>query len=343
MAEAVARESIEVSHSTDLIAARGAARALAAAIGFDETAREEVALAVSELASNLVKHARGGRLTLTPLARDGRGGIQIETVDSGAGIADVHQALADGFSAAGSLGYGLGAVNRLMDELDITSHQGPGTGTRIVCRRWLRERTGSATICPLAFGAATRPHPHMIENGDAFVIKRWGEHALLGVIDGLGHGQFARRAAETARQYVESHYDQPMEGIFRGVERACRATRGVVMALARFNWGRARLVFASVGNVEARAWGNSEPMNFILRRGIIGANAPLPVVTEHPWDPRYVLVLHSDGLRTRWRWEDFPHLAVASATVAAQQLLRSLAKDDDDATVVVVKGRDDSP
>ena len=109
--------------------------------------------------------------------------------------ADVDQALADGFSTAGSLGYGLGTVNRLMDELDITSYQGPGSGTGIVCRRWLREQPGSATACPLAFGAATRPHPHMAENGDAFVIKQWAESALVGVVDGLGHGQFACRAA----------------------------------------------------------------------------------------------------------------------------------------------------
>lgn len=340
MAEAVTRESIEVFGSSDVLAARNVARTLAAAIGFDETAREEVALAVSELASNLLKHAGGGQLTLTPLAQGGRAGIQIETVDSGGGIADVDQALADGFSTAGSLGYGLGTVNRLMDELDITSYQGPGSGTGIVCRRWLREQPGSATACPLAFGAATRPHPHMAENGDAFVIKQWAESALVGVVDGLGHGQFACRAAQAARQYVETHYDQPLEVIFRGVERACRATRGVVMALTRFDWGRSRLLFASVGNVEARAWGNSEPMNFIVRRGIIGSNAPLPVVTEYCWDSRGVVVLHSDGVRTHWRWADFPDLATASATVVAQQLLRALAKDDDDATVVVVKQRD---
>jgi anti-sigma regulatory factor (Ser/Thr protein kinase)/serine/threonine protein phosphatase PrpC len=316
---------------------------MAAAIGLDETAREEVAIAASELAANLVKHAGGGSLTLMPLVQRGRAGIQIESVDSGGGIADVSQAMVDGFSTAGSLGYGLGTVNRLMDELEVTSHQGSAGGTRIVCRRWFREHALSARPCPLSFGAATRPRPHMTENGDAFVLKRWGESGLVAVIDGLGHGQFARRAAQVARQYVEAHYDQPLEAIFRGVERACRATRGVVMALARFDWGRPLLTFASLGNVEVRVFDNSNPMNFILRRGIIGANAPLPVVTEHPWDPRSVLVLHSDGVRAHWRWEDFPDLAAASATVAALHLLRALAKDDDDATVVVVKGQDDSP
>ena len=110
------------------------------------------------------------------------------------------------------------------------------------------------------------------------------------------------------------------------------------MALARLDWARERLTFASVGNVEYRVFGWCQPVNFIVRRGVIGLNAPDPVVTEHRWEPRHVMVMHSDGLATHWRWEDFPHLQEASATVAAQQLLRRLARDDDDATVVVVKG-----
>jgi serine/threonine protein phosphatase PrpC len=79
-------------------------------------------------------------------------------------------------------------------------------------------------------------------------------------------------------------------------------------------------------------------MNFNVRRGVMGANAPLPVVTRHDWNVDSILVLHSDGLRTNWRWEDLK-LAQVSATVAAQRLLHVLARNDDDATVVVVKGR----
>ena len=175
-------------------------------------------------------------------------------------------------------------------------------------------------------------------NGDAFVIKQWGESALVSVIDGLGHGQFAYRAAQAARQYVERHFDQPLDEIFRGVARTCRATRGVVMGLARFDWGRATLTFASVGNVEARVFGSPEPMNFVYPRGILGLNARRPVVTQQRWVLSNVMVLYSDGLSTHWRWSDFPHLAQASATVAAQELLRAFARETDDATVVVVKG-----
>jgi anti-sigma regulatory factor (Ser/Thr protein kinase) len=340
------REIIEVSCSADESRARGAARAMAGAIGFDETVVEEIAIAVSELASNLSRHTKGGKLVLTRVVNGGRDGIRIESHDTGPGIPDVEEALTDGFSTVGGLGCGLGTLNRLMDEFDIKSQRGSESGTHIVCTRWLHPTGSSSVRCPLSFGAATRSHPITDRNGDAFIIKKEGQFALVGVIDGLGHGQFAQLAAQTARQYVESHCDQPFSAIFRGAGRACRSTRGVVMALARFDWEqdlfgepvRTRLTLASVGNIETRVFGSSESMNFRVRRGIIGLNAPEPVVTEHHWEPNFVMVMHSDGLSSRWRWEDFSELEEAPATVVARRLLLGLAKDNDDATVVVVNG-----
>jgi anti-sigma regulatory factor (Ser/Thr protein kinase) len=326
---------VEVRHESGVGAARRAARTIASTLGFAPTACEEIALAMTELATNLIKHAYGGILTLTPLAGGGRVGLEIESRDDGPGIANVERALGDRFSTAGTRGTGLGAVNRLMDELDITSRR--GSGTRVVCRRWLREHQPRLRPCPLSFGVATRPRPLSQVNGDAFVVRHWAESALAGIIDGLGHGQFAHRAAQTARQYVENHFDLPLDQIFRGVGRACRATRGVVMALARFDWGRDRLAFASVGNISVRVFLRSEPFHFVIRRGVVGLNAPGAVVTEHPWSADQVLVLHSDGVATHWDWKDFPGWADRPAAVMAQELLRAKAKDEDDATVIVVK------
>ena len=328
-------QTIDVLHSSNVGAARRAARALAESLGFDSAACDEIALAMTELATNLIKHAGGGRLTLTPLADGGRIGLEIESRDSGPGIADVEQALGDRFSTAGTRGTGLGAVNRLMDDLDITSER--GRGTRIACRKWVRRHPGRIRLCPLAFGVATRPRQRGADNGDAFVVKQWAESALVGIMDGLGHGQFAHCAAQAARQYVESHFDRPLDQIFRGTARACRATRGVVMALARFDWGQGRLTFASVGNIEVRVFPGSTPFPFSIRRGVIGLNAPNALVTEHRWPPDHLLVLHSDGLRTHWGWEDFPGVADQPASALAQEFLRVLAKEEDDATVIVVK------
>ena len=328
-------ETIEVGHQSDVGKARRAARAMTEILGFGPEACEEVALALVELATNLIKHARGGTLTLTPLAEGARVGLQIEALDRGPGIVDIERALTDGFSTAGSLGTGLGAVNRLMDEFDIVSSR--TAGTRIVCRKWLRRHPESVRPCPFAFGVATRPRPGCDVNGDEFVIKQWAECALVGIIDGLGHGQFAHRAAQTARHYVENHFDLPLGQIFRGVDRACRATRGAVMALACFDWGQGRLTFASGGNIEVRVFPSSKSFHFLVRRGIPGLNAPQAVVAEHPWPLENVMVLHSDGLSTHWRWRSFPDLADKPVTVAAQALLRALAKDQDDATVIVVR------
>jgi len=316
---------------------------MVSALGFSSPAGDEIVIAARELATNLVKHAQQGRLTLAPIAEAGRRGIQIESRDEGPGIADVEWVVTDGVSTAGGLGLGLGAVNRVMDEFEIISE--PGRGTTITCRRWLRAPYGvlraevpARQPCPLDVGVATRSHPGEAVNGDAFVVRHWQASLLVGIIDGLGHGPLAHRAAEAARHYVETHFDQPLADIFRGTGRACRATRGVVMALARFDWTAERMAFASVGNVETRLFGTPGARNLVVRRGVIGLNASVAAVTELGWLPASLLVLASDGIRTNWRPEDFPDLGREPASTGAQRMLRTLARDTDDATVVVVKG-----
>jgi serine/threonine protein phosphatase PrpC len=99
------------------------------------------------------------------------------------------------------------------------------------------------------------------------------------------------------------------------------------------------LTYASIGNIEARVFGCSTPKSLSGQRGVIGLNTAVPVVTEYFWSPDNVLVLHTDGLSNKWRWDDFPELAGAAAAHSAQYLLQKLARNDDDATVAVVRKR----
>ena len=216
-------QSISVRHESGAGAARRAAKALAQELGFDAKTVEEIALAVIELATNLVKYGRDGQMFLTPREESSRVGMEVMAQDSGPGMPDVERALTDGFSTSGSRGMGLGAVNRLMDQFDIESR--PGAGTRIVCRKWRRNYPTSLKRCPLEFGVASRPRTFGTPNGDSFIIKAWAASVLVGVIDGLGHGQFAHRAAQTARQYVENHFDQPLDRIFGDLPRLSRHPR----------------------------------------------------------------------------------------------------------------------
>jgi len=326
-----------IVHQNDALAVVQTAEDMTKDLGFTPVLKEEVILVLKELISNLLKHAMGGDVILTPLKEGQLNGLQIETIDNGPGIRDIEQAVTDGYSTTDSLGYGLGTAVRLMDVFHVESLPLPAGGTRVVCKKWKRESIPSGIPSSFQFGAVTRPHPKMELNGDAFVIKEWDQHALVGVIDGLGHGLYAHQASEAARDYIERHYRQPLQDIFLGVDRICRSTRGVVMALARLNNPENKMIFGSVGNIECRVVGAEKPLNFIMRRGVIGNNAPKPRITEHEWDTSHIMILHSDGVSSRWRWSECMHLANQSASHIAQHLIRKFSSTEDDATVLVVK------
>jgi serine/threonine-protein kinase RsbT len=116
-------------------------------MGLDRTEVESVALATTELATNLLKYARHGNITLIPLKPiSGAAGIEVVSGDEGPGIPDVAAAMQNGHSTGGGLGGGLPGVNRLMDEMEITT--GP-SGTRIVARKWAKQSNRRQPVTPL--------------------------------------------------------------------------------------------------------------------------------------------------------------------------------------------------
>jgi anti-sigma regulatory factor (Ser/Thr protein kinase) len=330
---------IDIIHLGNVMPALESARSFAHSLGFKKNECEQIAIVVSELANNLIKHANGGTIKFLKVSEENHVGIQVESEDKGPGIANTYNSLKDGFSTQNGLGLGLGAVNRMMDDFDIIS---PTTGgTRIICHRWLRPPVNELFPRMLEFGVATRPHRSEEENGDAFVIKCWAGHALVGVIDGLGHGAEARKAAISARVYIEDHFDQPLENIFKGVDIACRSTRGIVLALAHFDLDLKTFQMASVGNIESRVFGNDNQKNFTIRRGIVGLNAPSPAVTTHQWTDSSILVLYSDGLHSHWGNKDFTDEIWAKPAEAAHTILSKHGKDNDDVTILIVKNSKD--
>lgn len=332
--------TVTVSDDADVFLAGRQVKTLLEALEFDESAIEEVVLVVHELASNIVKHAGVGSIDLLPQGDDGGTAIEVRATDSGPGIADIDQAVVDGYSTAGGLGGGLGAVHRLMDEVVINSNADAESGVQIVATRRRQASTSDREPPPLAVEAATRPMPGYDENGDAFLIEHGTGGTLVGVIDGLGHGQAAHRAARRAQQYVQTHSSQSLGDLFAGVERACRDTRGVVMLLARFDWGAREVALGSVGNITVRICRSPDPPHLVPKRGVLGGSAPRPVIAEWDWKPSFVMVVHTDGLSSNWNCDDFSLRDDDSETAVADELLRTLSKQDDDATVLVIRGAD---
>ena len=126
--------SLECEH--DIAVARGEVRSVAAAIGFRPVDQTRLATVASELARNVVKYAKRGRMIAQPLdAAQGRPGLRLIFEDTGPGIPDINAAMRDGFSTGRGLGKGLPGSRRLVDEFEIESEV--GRGTRVTVVRWL--------------------------------------------------------------------------------------------------------------------------------------------------------------------------------------------------------------
>lgn len=149
-------------------AARGAAAALGRRIGLGEHRTAQLVLAVAELATNASKHATDGSVVLRVLRNRDVAGVEVVVVDSGPGMADVAAALRDGVSTTGTLGIGMGAVQRLADRFDV--HSVPGLGTVQLARFWPHPLppsvAGEAVV-----GGITRPIGGEEVCGDAWAAR----------------------------------------------------------------------------------------------------------------------------------------------------------------------------
>ncbi len=136
MAEAVSRIELDIASEDDVVVVRRRVKAVAQERGFDPFATAAVTTAASELARNVLVHAKGGRAVIEAVNEDGRKGVRLELRDHGPGIADLDRALAGGYSTARSLGLGLSGSRRLVDEFHIESKLGAGTTVCVV--KWAR-------------------------------------------------------------------------------------------------------------------------------------------------------------------------------------------------------------
>ena len=125
---------VPINSDKDIVVARQEGRTLAMSLGFSPGDATLLATAISELARNIVTYANVGDILLDTVNGAARLGMQVVARDEGPGIADVQQALRDGFSTSGGLGLGLPGVRRLVDEFQIVSD---GTsGTTVTITKW---------------------------------------------------------------------------------------------------------------------------------------------------------------------------------------------------------------
>jgi anti-sigma regulatory factor (Ser/Thr protein kinase) len=332
---------VNVSDGSEVAEARRAAAGIAQRHGFSEEAAGRTALVATELATNLVKHGRGGRLLATPF-EDGDGviGIELVAIDKGTGIADIGSAMVDGVSTSGTPGNGLGAVVRQSDLVDVYSR--PGAGTAILAR--LRperpeRRVRSADPRPCLSGAVCVPYPGEQVSGDAWQVREDSDGLTLMVADGLGHGPLAAQAADQAVRLFETHWRSTPADALQAMHDELRATRGAAIAIARIDRSQGIVLFAGVGNVVGTLVSAARSRRMLSHNGTVGHSVRRFQTFDYPLeDPRTdTVVMHSDGLSGSWSMSTYPGLLAAHPSVIASVLYRDFARGRDDAAVLVAR------
>ncbi|CAG6398888.1 ATP-binding SpoIIE family protein phosphatase [Actinacidiphila cocklensis] len=326
-------------------AGRREAAGLARRVGLADGRAADLALVVTEAATNLQRHADDGALALRITAFGDQAAVEVLALDSGPGIADLGAALRDGSSTAGTLGVGLGAIRRLADFFAI--HTLPGRGTCLYARFSAQPagrppEPGSGSGSAAQFSGLTRPISGETQCGDTWAVREepvaeGAAHLLVMMCDGLGHGPLAARAAGEARTAFRNSRAAEPAGILADIHTGLKGTRGAAVAVARLDPLARRVSLCGVGNIAAFVLGAESRQTLMSMPGIVGHNMSRPRTFSAALPPGDAVVLHSDGLNSRWQPAQFPGLTAQVPAVVAAQLLWQAGTRRDDAGVVVVK------
>jgi len=332
---------VAVEEASQIGEARRAAMAVATAAGLGEAERGTLAVVVTELATNLARHARRGRVLLSAVRRGagGAAGVEVLALDEGPGIANVARAMEDGFSTGGTAGAGLGAVRRMAADFDLYTRpgEGGGAGTAMVARVWNGADRGAGAV-PLRVGVACVALAGEHVCGDAWVVIPGRDRTLVAVVDGLGHGPAAAAAAaEAVRVVLGRPHAAPAE-LVQSAHGPLRATRGAAMAVAAVYPAQGVVRFAGVGNVAAAVHADGSSRGLASHNGTVGHAMRSVHEYQVDWAPDATLIMHTDGINTRWRLDAYPGIVRHDPALLAGVIYRDAARGRDDATVLVVRG-----
>jgi anti-sigma regulatory factor (Ser/Thr protein kinase) len=325
---------VAVADRSQIAGARRTVVELATGLGLDESGRGRVGLIVTELATNLVKHAREGMLLARAFDDADGAGVEIMAIDKGPGIADVARALIDGVSTAGSPGQGLGAIKRQSDQFAVYAHP-QGGGAAIMAR--VKGGASAGKDSPTTIGAVVDPYPGETACGDAWAYAETERGPTLFLADGMGHGPAAAAAAEGATKAFLSNAAQTCLVGAQNIHRALAPTRGAAIAVACVDAAEKTVRFIGVGNIAAMLVDGANVKRMVSNHGTAGHAAPRIREFAYSYERGCLLILHSDGLSQKWNLEDYPGLASAHPSLIAGVLFRDHRRGRDDAGVVAMR------
>jgi anti-sigma regulatory factor (Ser/Thr protein kinase) len=319
---------LTIEDSSQIGHARRTAQQLAEKNGFDASDAGRVALVATELASNILKHATHGELHLRLLPRTSGSGIEMLAVDRAKGF-DLQACLTDGFSTRGTQGIGLGAVSRQTEVFDAYTD---ARGTVLLARLYPR----SDKAPDRRIGVSQHSLHHDPACGDVWHLAFDGPRISALVIDGLGHGEEAEKAARAGEKtFAHSPFDSPVV-LLEDMHLSMTGTRGGAVAIAQFDSNADALRFVGIGNIGACLIAPDRSRGLASHPGIVGGQYRKAQPFDYAHVNGHLLIMYSDGLQSRWSLQDYQGLVHRHPAVIAAILHRDFCRGRDDVTVLVI-------
>lgn len=322
-------ECVAITDSSSVGEARRYAASAATRLRLDETRAGELALLATEASRNVLIHGGGGHVIVSGLRNRFGAMAQIIALDRGTGIDNIALALIDGYSTAGTMGGGLGAMKRLTDRFEIFTGK---RGTMV-----LLELGNANPEAGIQVAGMTLPYPGERVSGDGWWCEQTPDRTVAILADGLGHGLGAAEAAQEAIAAFRKHLTKSPGEILSCVHDALKKTRGAVAGVVAISPGQGELTYAGVGNISAMLVGETAK-GLMSHNGTLGMTAARIQEIQMKWTPGSVLIMHTDGVQTKWDLSSYAGLLSRHPALVCGALIRDFRRQRDDAGVVVMKG-----
>jgi anti-sigma regulatory factor (Ser/Thr protein kinase) len=309
------------------------ANSLCDRLDFSEVKQGRVSIIINELATNLLKYSQKGQLLIRIIDRALEGGIEITSVDLGPGIENTSTAMTDGYSTGSSPGTGLGSVKRQADEFDIYSEM--GKGSIIYAAVYQKEKP---KLPRYSIGSVSIPMKGEILCGDAWCISEMNDQLQILMVDGLGHGPMAHQASFEAIDEFKKSATLPILNAFNSIHERLRGTRGGAVQLCRWNQTDS-IEYVSAGNIRTVIQTNEKIKTLVSQNGTAGVRVSNLKTFKQDWSGEGFLILHSDGINSRWDLSKYPGIMNCRAPILAAAIYRDFNRGYDDSSVLVIRGK----
>jgi len=320
------QELIKVSDSSQVGEIRRHSQGISQELEYDEVLSGKISIVVTELATNLIKHAGGGEILLSYSGSS----FDILSIDKGPGF-DLQECLRDGFSTHGSSGSGLGSIKRNSHYFDIQSDPGKGTVIYVHFRKLVQGHP------ELNLGGICLPYPGEEVSGDGWTFCRKDDLKLI-VADGLGHGLLAHEASQKALEVFEEYSGLPSMEMMKYLHQSLRSTRGAAVGIAELSHSKKILSYCSVGKIYATISSPGSNKRCVSYNGTVGVQLNKYQNLPYPVEDDSLIVIASDGLSTHWDLKAYPGIYLRHPFVVAGVLYRDFSKRTDDVSVIVLRG-----